>query len=123
VRRLLMLTSLCLVGVAVLASGAFAQGSLCTTSAAASGVSVTKCVDAPSPTPTATASPDVTVISGGPLTPSPTATASGVASGSAVVAAVGGKLPATGGAGRLALMAAALLVGSGVMSYVILRRV
>lgn len=121
VRRLLMMTSLCLVGVFVLAPNALAQGSFCTTTAAASGASVTKCVDAPSPTPSATASPDVTVISGGPLTPSPTATAT--ASGSAaVVAAVGGRLPATGGAGRLALIAAALLLGSGVLSYFILRR-
>jgi hypothetical protein len=120
VRRLLLLTLLCLVGVFALAPNAFAQGSFCTTSVGATGESVTKCVDAPSPTPGATASPDVTVISGGPLTPSPTAT--GAASGSAaVVAAVGGELPPTGGAGRLALMAAALLVGSGVMSFIILR--
>jgi LPXTG-motif cell wall-anchored protein len=108
----------------VLATNAFAQGSFCTTSAAASGVSVTKCVDAPSPTPSATASPEVTVISGGPLTPSPTATATATgATANPVVAAVGGELPATGGAARLALIAAALLLGSGVLSYFIMRRV
>jgi hypothetical protein len=126
VRRLLMLTLLCLVGVFVLAPNAFAQGSFCTTSAGATGERVTKCVDAPSPT--AAASPDVTVIGGGPLTPSPTATsaptaiatASGTAFSSAVKA-VGGILPPTGGGG-LALIAAALLLGSGAMSFVILRR-
>jgi hypothetical protein len=121
VKRLILLTSLSLFTVLALASNAFAQGSFCTTTAAASGVSVTKCVDAPSPTPAGTASPDVTVIDGGPLTPSPTATATGVAS-NPVVAAVGGELPATGGAGKLAVMATVLLVGSGAMSYAILRR-
>jgi hypothetical protein len=120
VRRLLMLALSCLVGVFALASNAFAQGSFCTTSVAASGESDATCVDAPSPTASAAATPDVTVISGGPPMPSPIAT--GAASGSAaVVAAVGGELPPTGGAGRLALMAAALLVGSGVMSFIILR--
>jgi len=121
VKRLILLTSLSLITVLVPASGAFAQGSFCTTTAAASGVSVTRCVDAPSPSPTATASPEVTVVDGGPLTPSPTATATGAAS-NPVVTAVGGKLPATGGAGKLAVMAAVLLVGSGAMSYAILRR-
>jgi hypothetical protein len=122
VKRLIPLTSLSLIAVLALAPSAFAQGSFCTTTAAASGVSVTRCVDAPSPT--ATASPDVTVINGGPLTPSPTATAAvtGGAASNPVVAAVGGKLPPTGGAGRLAVMAAVLLVGSGAMSYAILRR-
>ncbi len=121
-KRLILLTSLSLIIVLVPASGAaFAQGSFCTTTAAASGVSVTKCVNAPSPSPTATASPEVTVVNGGPLTPSPTATATGVAS-NPVVAAVGGELPATGGAGKLAVIAAVLLVGSGAMSYAILRR-
>ena len=118
-KRLILLASLSLITVLVLASSAFAQGSFCTTTATASGVSVTRCVDAPSPT--ATASPEVTVINGGPLTPSPTATATGVAS-NPVVAAAGGELPATGGAGRLAVIAAVLLVGSGAMSYAILRR-
>ncbi len=118
-KRLILLASLSLNTVLVLASSAFAQGSFCTTTAAASGVSVSRCVDAPSPSPTA--SPEVTVVNGGPLTPSPTATATGVAS-SPVVAAVGGELPATGGAGKLAVMAAVLLVGSGAMSYAILRR-
>ena len=121
VKRLILLTSLSLIIVLVPASGAFAQGSFCTTTAAASGLSVTKCVNAPSPSPTATASPEVTVVNGGPLTPSPTATATGVAS-NPVVAAVGGELPATGGAGKLAVIAAVLLVGSGAMSYAILRR-
>ena len=119
-RRLLVLTSLSLIAVLVLASNAFAQGSFCTTNALASGASVTKCVDAPSPTPTSTASPDVTVVDGSTQTSSPTATASGVASNPAV-AAVGGRLPPTGG-GELALVATAFLLGSGVMSYCILRR-
>jgi hypothetical protein len=121
VKKLILLTSLSLIAVLALAPNAFAQGSFCTTTAAASGVSVTRCVDAPSPTAAGTASPDVTVIDGGPLTPSPTATATGVAS-NPVVAAVGGELPPTGGAGRLAIMATVLLVGSGAMSYAILRR-
>jgi hypothetical protein len=119
VKRLILLTSSSLIAVLVLASSAFAQGSFCTTTATASGVSVTRCVDAPSPT--ATTSPDVTVINAGPLTPSPTATATG-ATTNPVVAAVGGELPDTGGAGRIAVLAAMLLVGSGVMSYAILRR-
>ena len=117
-----MLTSLCLTGALVLAPSAFAQGSFCTTTAAASGASVTKCVDAPSPTPSATASPDVTVIDEGTLTASPTATAAASGSVAPVVAAVGGELPATGGATRLALMAAALLAGSGILSYRIVAR-
>jgi len=116
-----MLTSLCLTGALVLAPSAFAQGSFCTTTAA-SGASVTKCVDAPSPTPSATASPEVTVIDEGTLTASPTATAAASGSVAPVVAAVGGELPDTGGAARLALMAAALLVGSGILSYRIVAR-
>jgi hypothetical protein len=111
VRKLLVLALVSLIAVFVLAPSALAQDSFCTTSATASGESVTKCVDAPSPTPSATASPDVTVISGGPLTPSPTAT---------VAQAAGGTLPPTGG--ELSLIAAALLLGSSVLSYAILRR-
>jgi hypothetical protein len=119
VKRLLMLTSLSLIAVLGLASSAFAQASFCTTSVAADGgYNVDKCVDAPSPIPSATASPDVTVISGGPLTP--TATASGTTM-SSVAAAVGGILPPTGGQG-FALIAAALLLGSGLLSYAILCR-
>ena len=70
----------------------------------------------PSPSPSATASPDVTVQVEPPLTTLPTATASG-----SPTAAVGGALPATGGSG-LALIASALLLGSGVLSYAVLRR-
>ncbi len=121
VRKPLALILLSLVGVFVLAPSAFAQGSFCTTSATASGESVTKCVDAPSPTPSATAIPDVTVISGGPLTPSPTATpGAGGTTLSSVAQAAGGTLPPTGG--ELPLIAAALLLGSSVLSYAILRR-
>jgi hypothetical protein len=117
VKRLSLLTSLSLIAVLGLASSAFAQASFCTTSVAADGgYNVDKCVDAPSPIPTA--SPDVTVISGGPLAPS--ATASGTTMSSAA-AAVGGILPPTGGEG-FALIAAALLLGSGFLSYTILRR-
>jgi len=119
-RRLLTLASVSIVAVLVLAPGAFAQGSFCTTSVAAEGDNVAKCVDAPSPIPSATASPDVTVISGGPLTASPTAIAGGTTM-SSLIAAVGGELPGTGGEG-FALVAAALLLGSGVLSYAILRR-
>ena len=119
VRKLLVLTSLSLIAVFVLAPSAFAQGSFCTTSATSSGESVTKCVEAPSSTPSVSASPDVTVISGGPLTPSPSATPSGTTL-SSVAQAAGGTLPPTGGG--LSLIAAALLLGSGVMSYAILRR-
>jgi hypothetical protein len=121
VSKLLVLISLSLIAVFVLAPSAFAQGSFCTTGAAASGESVTKCVDAPSSTPSVIASPDVTVISGGPLTPSPSATAapSGTTL-SSVAQAAGGTLPPTGG--ELSLIVAALLLGSGVMSYAILRR-
>jgi hypothetical protein len=120
VKRLLTLASLTLLIVLVVAPNAFAQGSFCTTSVAAGGENVTKCVDAPSPTPSAPASPDVTVISGGPLIASPTAVAGGTTM-SSLVAAVGGELPGTGGEG-FALVAAALLLGSGVLSYAILRR-
>jgi hypothetical protein len=120
VKRLLTLASLTLLTVLVVAPNAFAQDSLCTTSVAAEGEDVTKCVDAPSPIPSATASPDVTVISGGPLTASPTAIAGGTTM-SSLAAAVGGELPGTGGEG-FALVAAALLLGSGVLSYAILRR-
>ena len=114
-KRLLLLTSLSLIAVLGLASIAFAQASFCTTSVAADGgYNVDKCVDAPSPIPSA--SPDVTVISGGPLTPT-----AGGTNMSSVAAAVGGILPPTGGEG-FALIAAALLLGSGVLSYAILRR-
>jgi hypothetical protein len=122
VRRLLILTSLFMMAALGFAPSAYAQGSFCTTSVAAGSENVTKCVDAPSPTPSATASPDVTVISGGLLTSSPSATAT--ASGATIfsaAAAAGGILPPTGG-GELALIAAALLVGSGVLSYAVLRR-
>ena len=119
-RRLSTLASLSLLTVLVFAPSASAQGSFCTTSVAAEVENVTKCVDAPSPTPSATASPDVTVISGGPLTASTTATAGGTTM-SSVAAAVGGELPGTSGEG-LALVAAALLLGSGVLSYAVLRR-
>ena len=66
-----------------------------------------------------------TVQEGPPLTvatssDTATPTASGVAPVPAASAA-GGALPATGGGG-LALMAAALLLGSGVLSYAVLRR-
>ena len=115
-RELFILTSLALIAILILAPGASAQGSFCTTTAAASGQSVTKCVDAPSPTPTATS--EVTVQTGPPLSPSPTATASGTIFSSASQAA-GGRLPPTGGG--LGLVAAALLLGSGVTSFVILR--
>jgi hypothetical protein len=118
VRKLLLVTLLSLVGALTVAPAALAQDSLCTTSVAAEGENVTECVDVPSPS--ATASPDVTVISGGPLTPSPTAFAGGTTM-SSLAAAVGGKLPGTGGEG-FALIAAALLLGSGVLSYAILRR-
>jgi hypothetical protein len=121
-RRLSTLASLSLLTVLVVAPSASAQGSFCTTSVAAEDENVTKCVDAPSPTPSATASPDLTVISGGPLTASTTATAvAGGTTMSSVAAAVGGELPGTGGEG-LALVAAALLLGSGVLSYAVLRR-
>jgi hypothetical protein len=121
VKRLLLLTSLSLFAVLGLASSAFAQDSFCTTSVASDGgENVATCVDAPSPIPSATASPDVTVISGGPLKPSATATAGGKTMSSAA-AAVGGILPPTGGEG-FALIAAALLVGSSVLSYAVLRR-
>jgi hypothetical protein len=121
VRKLLVLTSLSLIAVFGLAPSAFAQGSFCTTSAGASSGSATRCVDAPSSTPSVTASPDVTVISGGPLTPSPSATASpGGTTLSTVAQAAGGTLPPTGG--ELSLIAAALLLGSSVLSYAILRR-
>jgi hypothetical protein len=121
VRTLLTLASLSLLTVLAVAPNALAQGSFCTTSVAAEGENVTKCVDAPSPIPSATASPDVTVISGGPLTASPTAIAGGTTTMSSLAAAVGGELPGTGGEG-FALIAAALLLGSGVLSYAILRR-
>jgi hypothetical protein len=122
VRRLLTLASLFLLAALVVAPSAFAQDSFCTTSVAAEGENVTKCVDVPSPTPSATASADLTVISGGPLTASPTATAvAGGTTMSSLAAAVGGELPGTGGEGY-ALIGAALLLGSGVLSYAILRR-
>ena len=118
-RELLLSTSLALIAVLILAPGASAQGSFCTTTAAASGQSVTRCVDAPSPTPGATATPEVTVQTGTPLSPAPTATASGTIIASSAAQAAGGSLPPTGGG--LGLVAAALLLGSGVTSYVILR--
>jgi hypothetical protein len=120
VGRLLMSTSLSLIAVSMIAPSAFAQGSFCTTSVAAGGENVTKCVDAPSPTPTATTSPEETVQAGPPLSTSPTATASGTITPT-LSSAVGGKLPATGGY-SFALIAAALLLGSSVLSYAILHR-
>lgn len=122
-KRLIPLTSLSLITALVLASSASAQGSFCTTTANASGAAVAKCVDAPSASPSATTSPEVTVVNGGPQTASPTVTATATgASTNPAVAAVGGELPPTGGTGRLAVLATMLLVGSGAMSYVILRR-
>ncbi len=72
--------------------------------------------DDASATASVTASPGVTVQEGPPLTALPTATASGNPT-----SAVGGALPATGGSG-LALIASALLLGSGALSYAVLRR-
>ena len=94
--RLLLLTSLCLVGVLVFAPAAFAQD------------------ESASPSP----SPDEIIVQEGPpLTAlTPTTTASG-----SPAAAAGGALPATGGNG-FALVSAALLLGSGVLSYALLRR-
>jgi len=65
----------------------------------------------------ATASVDATATTSPTATPSATATASG-----SPAAAVGGALPSTGGSSGLALVAGALLLGSGVLSYAILRR-
>jgi hypothetical protein len=107
VRRLLLLTALTLVAALVLAPAAVAKQHKDDDASATASATVTA-----SPT----ASPDVTVQEGPPLTALPTATASG-----SPAAAVGGALPATGGSG-LALMAAALLLGSGVLSYAVLRR-
>ena len=116
------MASLSLLATLVVAPGASAQGSFCTTSVGAEAEVVTECVEAPSPIPSATSGPDVTVLSGGPLTASPTATAiAGGTTMSSLAAAVGGELPGTGGEG-FALVAAALLLGSGVLSYAILRR-
>jgi hypothetical protein len=154
-RTLLVLTSLCLVGVLVLAPVAFAQDLDCEDFAtqeqaqralernqsdphnlddddgADDGIACESLVSggsSPTATPSATpsASPDVTVQEGPPLTvATPTSdTATPIASGAApapAASAAGGTLPATGGDG-FALMAAALLVGSGVMTYAILRR-
>jgi hypothetical protein len=65
---------------------------------------------------TATASATATA-----MTASPTASPTAMASGSPT-AAVGGALPATGGSSGFALLAGALLLGSSVLSYAILRR-
>jgi hypothetical protein len=71
--------------------------------------------DDASATASATASADA-------MTASPTATPTATAMGSgSPVAAVGGALPSTGGS-EFALVAGALLLGSGVLSYAILRR-
>ena len=120
-RKLLVSASLSLVSVLALAPGAFAQGSFCTTTANASGESVARCVDAPSPAASVTASPEVTLGGGGTPGKAPTATstAGGITVSSAAQAA-GGRLPPTGGGP--ALVAAALLLGSGVLSLVVLRR-
>jgi hypothetical protein len=73
--------------------------------------------DDASATASATASADdMTASPTASGTASPTAMASG-----SPTAAVGGALPATGGSG-FALLAGALLLGSGVLSYAILRR-
>ena len=73
--------------------------------------------DDASATASATASADdMTASPTASGTASPTAMASG-----SPAAAVGGALPATGGSG-FALLAGALLLGSGVLSYAILRR-
>jgi hypothetical protein len=89
--RLLLLTSLCLVGVLVFAPAAIAQD------------------ESASPSP----SPDEIIVQEGPPLTALTATAT--ASGSPAA------LPDTGGNG-FALVAAALLLGSGVLSYAVLRR-
>ena len=58
-------------------------------------------------------------------TPTPTATVTPTATNAAAAQYDGGKevvLPETGGAGSLALLAGALLVGGGVMSFALVRR-
>ncbi len=76
---------------------------------------------------------DVTVQEGPPLTASPTATDTATptatvtptATNAAVAQYDGGKevvLPETGGTSALALLAGALLVGGGVMSFALVRR-
>ena len=98
-RRLLLLSAVALVAALVLAPAAVAK----------------QHKDDASATASATAGSDL-------MTASPTAdsTATATASGGAT-AAVGGALPSTGGSG-LALIAGTLLLGSGVLSYAILRR-
>jgi hypothetical protein len=102
-RRLLLLSAVALVAALVLAPAAVAKQHKDDASATAGA------------TASATAGSDL-------MTASPTAdsTATATASGGAT-AAVGGALPSTGGSG-LALIAGALLLGSGVLSYAILRR-
>ena len=74
--------------------------------------------DDASATASATASADdMTASPTASGTASPTAMASG-----SPAAAVGGALPSTGGGSGFALLAGALLLGSGVLSYAILRR-
>ena len=70
-----------------------------------------------SATASATASVDATTSPTASGTASPTAMASG-----SPAPAVGGALPATGGSSGFALLAGALLLSSGVLSYAILRR-
>ena len=71
----------------------------------------------------ASATASATASAAGAMSASPTATpsATAMASGSPA-AAVGGALPSTGGGSGFALLAGALLLGSGVLSYAILRR-
>ena len=84
-----------------------------TTTDPETGESVTTCVDTAPPTATGTPTPTSTVTS------TPTAT------NAAEAQYGGGKevvLPETGGAGGFALLAGALLVGGGVMSFALFRR-
>ena len=96
-RRLLLLVALCLVGVLVISSAAFAQdyssASAMMGSASASAMGSASAMMTASPTATATATATALPASGGPIGPS-----------------------------LLGLMAGAMLLGSGVVSLAIVRR-
>ncbi len=115
-RRALLLVGLSVLGALLFASVALAQddssASASASSSATASASVDGAVGYPPPgvgTPLASLPP-----------PLGTAVASGSATASAAVGA-GGALPATGGEG-VAIVAGALLLGAGVLSYAIVRR-
>ena len=116
VRRSLLLTSLSMVLALMLVPMALAQDDDVTVQEGPPLTASPTSTATPTATPTPTASPTPTATPAATVTPTPTATATNGGDGG------GATLPKTGGASSIALLAGALLVGGGVMSFALFRR-